>query len=1033
LTNSFAALRNSGSFCHSLTLAQNLSSSFIKSKCTAKYLKISLIALAVLFLPVVTYADASTNVTLLYGYNGTQWVPLKTLPDGTLDTTLNLSESIALSPKINNTYDLGGAALLWANLYARSIRGGSGPLSLFAGGNEIITLLANGNVGVGTTSPLQQLTVIGTANITGGLLTPNVTFSDGSTQTSASTGTNVSLLYGVNQSNTAQQIPAALAANGALRMSVEQANINTASGLSAGATGTDLTLSGHLIAATANITGGLNVSAGGLNIVGGNVGIGTTGPVKNLEVYGNGDRTIRINSVDNLGTARLELFSAEDWAIDSLTGGRFEIVDTSAGQTRLAIKTDGNVGIGTTSPSAGLQINTSNPTLRTNGSVFIDGNVGIGTTGPNAKLNVVGETYIEQSAGGYSMSLYPTGNNARLGFYSAAQFDIGTITNYGGGGWSSKVTVLNNGNVGIGTTGPSGPLEVFAQSASYGADVTASETISGTFTAGNGSAALIDDNTGTSGADSSGLNANTNFKIDFGAGDAKHIRKLTISKDGTFGFANAATMKLEYSDNDSSWTQAGSNFVIAVGTSTTAEVYTFPATGAHRYWRVYYVSGTTGGNAWIREVEMMESAAGSALLVNSSGNVGIGTTAPTFKLAVKQSTARSGIGIIDDDSTNSWSFSFSNADNRMHVDYNAGDKAYVSAGDGSWNGLSDARLKTNVADLPSSTLDKVLSLRPISFNFVDNPDSQYKGIGFIAQEVDALFPEVVLHPSSPDQYYALDYSKFGVLAVKAIQELDQRTKGLVTTGQGDLTIAGNVGIGTTGPGYKLDVSGTIGLTGSIIGQGGTYLDIYTNTADASDNKITRIGGGGDVSAGRGAFATFYGNEVATVGGDLYLTPGTGGDVIVNTGNVGIGTTTPAQTLTVVGDINVTGDIYNKIWTDYYLSSSVVGWSSLTANRRLILTKKVGDIVFVQFHLEGTSNSVSVTFTLPYGSAATAYPDAAIFMSGFSYDNGAVTSTPGRCQFPQSSTTVTCYKDSTNAAWTASGTKIVAGQFFYQAA
>ena len=194
--------------------------------------------------------------------------------------------------------------------------------------------------------------------------------------------------------------------------------------------------------------------------------------------------------------------------------------------------------------------------------------------------------------------------------------------------------------------------------------------------------------------------------------------------------------------------------------------------------------------------------------VTSSGNVGIGTTGPTFKLAVKQSAARTGIGIIDDDSTNSWSFSFSNADNRMHVDYNAGDKAYISAGDGSWNGLSDARIKTNVADLPSSTLDKVLSLRPISFNFADNPDSQYKGIGFIAQEVDTLFPDVVLHPSSPDQYYALDYSKFGVLAIKAVQELAQRTKGLETTGQGDLTITGNVGIGTTSPGYTLTVSGT---------------------------------------------------------------------------------------------------------------------------------------------------------------------------------------------------------------------------------
>src|SRR3989338_9655578 len=208
--------------------------------------KITAALLLIFIMPSLAYA-AATNVSILYGWNGTNFVPVQVTSDGSLKTNLNLTESSGINPQVNNTYDLGTASLIWANLYVRSIRGGSGPLSLFAGGNEIITLLANGNVGIGTTSPLQQLTVIGTANITGGLLTPNVTFGDGSTQTSASIGTNVSLLYGVNQSNTAQQVPLQID-DGALKLAVEQstATATTANSLNAGATGSDLTLTGTL-------------------------------------------------------------------------------------------------------------------------------------------------------------------------------------------------------------------------------------------------------------------------------------------------------------------------------------------------------------------------------------------------------------------------------------------------------------------------------------------------------------------------------------------------------------------------------------------------------------------------------------------------------------------------------------------------------------------------------------------------------------------------------------------------------------------
>lgn len=62
---------------------------------------------------------------------------------------------------------------------------------------------------------------------------------------------------------------------------------------------------------------------------------------------------------------------------------------------------------------------------------------------------------------------------------------------------------------------------------------------------------------------------------------------------------------------------------------------------------------------------------------------------------------------------------------------------------GTWSTLSDQRLKTNVQPLAGS-LDKVMALRPVSFDWIeDNPSPLKPRAGFIAQEVEAVLPNVV--------------------------------------------------------------------------------------------------------------------------------------------------------------------------------------------------------------------------------------------------------------------------------------------------
>ena len=108
--------------------------------------------------------------------------------------------------------------------------------------------------------------------------------------------------------------------------------------------------------------------------------------------------------------------------------------------------------------------------------------------------------------------------------------------------------------------------------------------------------------------------------------------------------------------------------------------------------------------------------------------------------------------------------------------YNGQMLSYWRPTDGEIIAVSDRRLKTNIRPLPL-ILDKILQLRPVEYLMkYDNPAKE-KSIGFIAQDVKLIFPELVTVTSHmvtkgvtlPD-FHALDYSAFKVLAVKAVQE-----------------------------------------------------------------------------------------------------------------------------------------------------------------------------------------------------------------------------------------------------------------------
>ncbi len=147
--------------------------------------------------------------------------------------------------------------------------------------------------------------------------------------------------------------------------------------------------------------------------------------------------------------------------------------------------------------------------------------------------------------------------------------------------------------------------------------------------------------------------------------------------------------------------------------------------------------------------------------------------------------------------------------------------------------------------------------------------------------------------------------------------------------------SGNVGIGQTTPAYRLDVAGDINATGVLM-VSGTGNSIFPNGSvgigTPSPQALLHVKNGRiriedsatpELDFAVGAIAC---GQIWTTGGSLCMSPNaasTGvnlyyrdqasalnnGIILDGSGNVGIGTPSPAYKLDVAGDIKLTGDIY----------------------------------------------------------------------------------------------------------------------------
>ena len=329
----------------------------------------------------------------------------------------------------------------------------------------------NNRVGIGTSSPSEKLVVIGNISVPGTIFIDNESGRVGIGATSPNVTFHVSGSANITGTLSVGSFEMSNAGAGTMNVSGQTTLATTAGNVGIGNTIPNVTLD---VSGDANITGYLEVGSGlnvsnGMNVLTGNVIIGHTtnlgsgiGPLElnkggdngwlslndwdanDAEAFRvvfakSGSNTIGTHTVvannEKLGSIHFQgsdgtnfEYGADitayvdgspgDIAVDMPTRLVFStLADNSNTLTeRMTIKSDGNIGIGTTAPKQTLHVNgtgflVTNTTGTENVFVFnaTTGNVGIGNTIPNSTLTVTGEVNMTQNVTIFGMKIWNNG------------------------------------------------------------------------------------------------------------------------------------------------------------------------------------------------------------------------------------------------------------------------------------------------------------------------------------------------------------------------------------------------------------------------------------------------------------------------------------------------------------------------------------------------------------------------------------------------------------------------------------------------
>ena len=739
-----------------------------------------------------------------------------------------------------------------------------------------LTVYNDGNVGIGTASPTEPLTVsktasgsttqiaslvnpVGTANtgvrlwMSGTNTTTRGTFIDAVAET---TSNDHSLRFGTSASSSTPTERMRIDSSGRLLINATSTVFSDHFFINSDAYSTG----GWRVGSSSTYVGKIRNNAGKLEIVtdtnrdiqfgdagtpnimyidtsAENVGIGTTSPGEKLEVVGN----IKADSTGNTqvilesgGSCVMDLLNAQSEAYLRTTTAH-DLHFRTTNLNRMVIKAGGNVGIGTTSPKQKLHVSGGT----TAGDVT---KMVIGATGGNA------ESYL------YLAELF-SGDNVNYGFAFVAD-----------GNSSNNLLFKRHSNSTSGTT----VMEIKRDS-----DQIRFNGYSGTNQTGTPTYILGT----TSGGDIVKVLGGDIPGVPAGSGTLNTIPLWTPDGD-TLG--------------NSVMTQSGANIGIGTTSYTNSSGYsTLNINGTSGGQIAFQTAGASKHFIWgtATDFNIYNGQAGPLILytsatermrINSSGNVGIGTTSPTYKLQVAgKSYLSGGVQLNSGDRID-----FGNSQqyitgvNSTSLTLVTGNSATLTALDNGNVGISTIT--------PSQKLHVVGNARVTGAYYDSNNSPGTANQVLVSTVTGTDWVDGSAIPGVPG----------GSGTVNTIP---------LWTPDGDTL--GN-SIITQPTSAEVRVAGTLKVNSTVTGYGSTKIQTGGfSDSQSGINILNSTTGYGYILFGDGSGADLYKGQIAYKHGDDFMAFNTNGSERIRVdsiGRVGIGTTSPGAKLDVAGTGNFTG-------------------------------------------------------------------------------------------------------------------------------